>query len=507
MSGELPEAARERVALCMIVRDEEDVLGRCLASVRGLVGEMIVVDTGSRDGTAAVAERFGARVLSFPWCDDFAAARNVALEAASRPWALVLDADEELVVDDAAALERAVMDERLAGYQLELRNVLDGGRHTDCRVFRLLRRDRPGMRYRGQLHEQVIAVAEERAESGRLEGARILHYGYASERAARKEKGPRNLRLATALVASRSEDPFAWFSLGAEQADLKERVASYRRALELLAASGRDGAREDYVLHLHVDLCKAHRRLGDEEEAERVAGRGLALHPRSPDLHFLRGQLRLARHDAAGAASDLARCLPVAGDPFSVVVSPAIVAYEGRALLGAALARLGRRDEAIAHLEQAAAAAPPEDATAHRLLGALRLEAGHAAEALSALRVAVESAPADGAARLLLGRALLAAGEHAAGWETICCAAAFPEGRELLQRNIAALLERSPAEARRALAAWHEAHPGRADACYWLGYGALEDGAVEEAERWWREAVARAPEHALAKEGLRLLGA
>ena len=68
--------------LCLIVRDEEAVLARALRSVRGVVDTIAVVDTGSTDGTVALAERLGARVARFTWCDDFAAARNRSLELA-----------------------------------------------------------------------------------------------------------------------------------------------------------------------------------------------------------------------------------------------------------------------------------------------------------------------------------------------------------------------------------------------------------------------------------------
>ena len=72
-----------RVSLCMIVRDEEENLRRCLKNVRGVFDEIVVVDTGSRDRTREVAGEFGGRVVEFPWCDDFAAARNAGLERAS----------------------------------------------------------------------------------------------------------------------------------------------------------------------------------------------------------------------------------------------------------------------------------------------------------------------------------------------------------------------------------------------------------------------------------------
>jgi glycosyltransferase involved in cell wall biosynthesis len=68
-------------AISLIVRNEEQSLGRCLDSVQGLGDEIVVVDTGSTDGTREVAAGRGARVFDFPWCDDFAAARNETLRS------------------------------------------------------------------------------------------------------------------------------------------------------------------------------------------------------------------------------------------------------------------------------------------------------------------------------------------------------------------------------------------------------------------------------------------
>ena len=64
------------ISLCMIVKNEEAVIKRCLESVKEVVDEIIVVDTGSQDRTKEIAEEEGAQVYQFPWIDDFAAARN-----------------------------------------------------------------------------------------------------------------------------------------------------------------------------------------------------------------------------------------------------------------------------------------------------------------------------------------------------------------------------------------------------------------------------------------------
>ncbi|NEQ17165.1 MAG: glycosyltransferase family 2 protein, partial [Moorea sp. SIO3E2] len=77
----------------MIVKDEEESLPQCLSSVKDVVDEMVVLDTGSTDRTIEVAQSYGARVYQFEWCNDFAAARNQALKYVQGEWVLVLDAD------------------------------------------------------------------------------------------------------------------------------------------------------------------------------------------------------------------------------------------------------------------------------------------------------------------------------------------------------------------------------------------------------------------------------
>ena len=107
------------LSLAMIVRDEASDLPRCLDSARGMVDEMVVVDTGSADATRDVAAAAGALVHDVPWRDDFAAARNASLDLCRGRWVLVLDADEVLAPSSAGLLRAWV-------------EAHDGGRCASC---------------------------------------------------------------------------------------------------------------------------------------------------------------------------------------------------------------------------------------------------------------------------------------------------------------------------------------------------------------------------------------
>ncbi len=94
-----------KLSLCLIVKNEERFLEQCLLSVRGLVDEIIIVDTGSTDRTKAIAQQFTNKIFEFIWTDDFSAARNESLKHASGDWILILDADEKLAEKDALEIK------------------------------------------------------------------------------------------------------------------------------------------------------------------------------------------------------------------------------------------------------------------------------------------------------------------------------------------------------------------------------------------------------------------
>src|SRR5271169_6342956 len=148
---------RPLISLAMIVRDESKFLPGCLASVRGVADEIVVVDTGSKDDTVAIASAHGCRVVHFPWRDDFASARNESLRRCSGRWVLMLDADERLAPGQEEALRACCGDGSASAYMLQVRSrsTLPTGVAVHVMPYaRLFRNDR-AFRFEGTIHEQI----------------------------------------------------------------------------------------------------------------------------------------------------------------------------------------------------------------------------------------------------------------------------------------------------------------------------------------------------------------
>lgn len=201
-----------RISLCMIVKDEEATLGRCLESVAGVVDEICVVDTGSTDATVDVALRHGARVEHSAWTDDFAAARNVSLAMATGEWVLVLDADEALLEPEEARarLEAFAYAYPVRAGQLTIVDHKPEG-HLRSRVSRFLPMSgRPN--YRGRFHEQPH-FGDEPAQPAVLP-IEVVHTGYQPAAIAAKDKIARNCQFLERLVREEPTDAYFWFQLG-----------------------------------------------------------------------------------------------------------------------------------------------------------------------------------------------------------------------------------------------------------------------------------------------------
>ncbi|MCX6961293.1 MAG: glycosyltransferase family 2 protein [Verrucomicrobia bacterium] len=220
------------ISLALIARDEETHIERCLKSASGLAAEMIVVDTGSNDRTKEIAITCGARVLDFPWIDDFSAARNEALEAARGRWILVLDADEYLPPASVEAIRALTSSADAAdrAYHLVNKSSTDEGRTgISGLIVRLFPND-PHVRYEWPVHEQVVTSLQRANIPIENTGIEIIHTGYSSPEV-NAAKQQRNLRILEKMTTqAEGAHPMAWFLKGGALLDLErtdEALAAY----------------------------------------------------------------------------------------------------------------------------------------------------------------------------------------------------------------------------------------------------------------------------------------
>jgi glycosyltransferase involved in cell wall biosynthesis len=211
----------DALSLCMIVRNEECNLRRCLDSVRGLAGELIVVDTGSTDATPAIAAGYGAEVIPFDFTVvDFAAARNRAIAGATGSWILMLDADETLDPAGAPLIEELVAGGKNAGYFLERHNRWpESSTSTTDYVARLFT-NRPHYRYRGRVHETIDASIL--SGGGRLHRTGIrLDHNFSSDPGARRRKNRLYIEILKEEIAADPTDDSRLDFLAAEYHQLE----------------------------------------------------------------------------------------------------------------------------------------------------------------------------------------------------------------------------------------------------------------------------------------------
>jgi glycosyltransferase involved in cell wall biosynthesis len=365
---------RARLTVCLIARDEAARIGACLASVRGAVDETIVVDTGSRDDTPAIARAAGATVLSAPWTDDFSAARNVALGRAHGDWVLSLDADETLPAGTAARLRGAVARAAAPALRVPIQNLrADGAIASAHLAVRLFRRE-PAHRWVGRVHEQVTAT---RAVVAPLP---ILHHGYA-DRSAHPAKLARNRTLLERAVAEGADDPTLRYHLAATCLGLGDHAAA-RDVIEAALASAPSRATELRMVALDV-LARVRLRLGDTDGSEAACREALTLRPDWIDPRLLLGRLARRAGRAGEAIVHLGRFLAdrarLAADPAAIARFPRLWSLGDESIARAELAlvhhALGDRRRAEAEAARAHRLAPD-----HPEIAAVRARVAPAAE-------------------------------------------------------------------------------------------------------------------------------
>ncbi len=383
--GVLPQ--KPTLSVCMIVRDEEKALPRCLRSVQGVADELIVVDTGSKDGTISIAEDFGAKVFPFDWCDDFAAARNQSLKHATGDWVLHVDADEELTAESIPHLRKCTLESEILCYFIRIDN---GPR---CRGLRFgwnsrLFRNHSRIRYTRPFHESIqpslepIVNEEPRWRTEHVDSIRIRHHGY--DPSVMQEKWERGFRIMEAYLRENPDDAHMLMYFGGTCCDLG-RYDQAERFLTKALGMNPDCPRTNYALALTLQKQRK------TEAAIEYYERTIANDPNLAEPLANLGGIYIENGRHGKAVSLLKTALDI---------NPELAS--GYRYLGLAYLNSGECDQAITELRKAIAI-DPNVSSAHINLGTAYTKAGKLNEGIAAYKRALTIGPQDARAHTGLG--------------------------------------------------------------------------------------------------------
>lgn len=283
------------ISLCMIVKNEEKVLERCLSSVVHLVDEIIVVDTGSTDNTKKIASKYTENIYDFEWVNDFSAARNFAASKATGKWILVLDADEFVDEENFNTFiqELKVDGDRYDAYTAKIINFTGNfGESLIQNYHDRIYKNNGEICYFRHIHEQFKSIKGEQLKI-KNSSLVIFHSGYLSHTVTEKNKTQRNKSLLEKEMNSGVENAFDYFNLGNEYSSIGE----YEKALDayIKAYKQKSDFRLSWISMALVQIVNCLINLKRYNDALNVIHDAQNIYNTSPEFPYLKGQIFLQR--------------------------------------------------------------------------------------------------------------------------------------------------------------------------------------------------------------------
>jgi glycosyltransferase involved in cell wall biosynthesis len=369
------------ITFSIIVKNEEKNLPKCLDSVKELVDEIVVLDTGSTDRTVEIAKNYGAKVHYFKWCNDFAIARNEALQYLTGDWILVLDADEVLTPEIIPYIREAIEDPDRILINL-IRQEVGATQSPYSAVSRLFRRHQD-LKFARPYHAiiddslQQLLQREKHWQIVDLAPVAVLHYGYQAESIVSGDKYNKARKTMESFYRQNPNDPYVCSKLGA----LYVRVGEVNKGLELLKKGLRSTKIEPSVLfELHYYLGNTYTRLGKPNLAAKQYQEAI----KQPILPLL----KIGAYNNFGSLLQAAGELKLAQKAYETVlkIDPnfAIAHYN----LGMNYKAMGDLDSAISCYEKSLKI-DPNYASTYQSLGAALLKKKQIVEGLESFKTAI----------------------------------------------------------------------------------------------------------------------
>lgn len=492
-------AKHQNISLCMIVRNEERVLEDCLKSAKPYFDEIVIVDTGSTDKTKEIAAKYADKVLDFPWCDDFSAARNVSLEAARGDWIFWMDADDTLPPETGQAIRSATWQAKkdIVAFVVPVQ-FLELGSPNGTRVDHVkLIRNFPGIKFEHRIHEQVLPSIRRHGGSLARLDAVVLHSGYDTSESGQAKKKIRDHRILTLEYRERKEHPFVLFNIGMTRQNEGRHAAAIMWLEKCLSRSHPD---DTIVRKAYALLAISHRELGNPEKALEIVEKGLEIIPGDPELHFHCGMLltQLGRFEQAIEQYKKAHGVDIRGHFSSVDMG--IVGFKSSLNVANVYRTMGRFRDAKDWYLKAIAESPDFSPSVFELFDS-SLECGDMNTAIEMLhKVEAAEGQSENWAKMLVRRADIASGKSSAMLTLQQAIARNPTPTIGARLVLARLLLESGQEAKSLPLLNALAGENVAEAAYLLGVFAVRQGDFKGALPLMERALELNPGHVQTRE-------
>lgn len=345
------------LSLCMIVKDEEKYIENCLNSIKGVVDEMIIVDTGSSDRTVEICKSFGAVVYEFPWNRSFSAARNYGLERATGDWIIWLDADEEVDPSDVYKLRDVlyshdhILSIHLVNYygdHIDPNNTFDMA-HT--RLFK----NHKGFKFMYDIHEMINVkevLTESEVNEIKTVPIKVYHYGYLNAVNESKKKFERNLSMLEDALEQKDQNPWIHYHIASEY----YRVKQYDKAFDYV-----NRAILDFLKQFNTPPSLLYRlkyailiTSGSIDGAWPSIEKVTLLYPDYVDLHFYKGLILFFKEWFKEAIEVFDHCLEMGENNLQFLTLKGVGSFQALYYKGCCLEQLGQIESAAKCYAQAA---------------------------------------------------------------------------------------------------------------------------------------------------------
>jgi len=277
------------ISACLIVKNEEEFLPKCLVSIKGFVDEIIIVDTGSTDRTVEIAESHGGKIYHHPWENDFSRHRNQSISYATGEWILVIDGDEELIQWDQS-IDSILLNKNIDSIYIEVENIFGKGEgiawHNSIRLFR----NDNKISYKGKVHNQLVGH-----QNSAYSATVIYHRGYHLDQEREERKYLRTKTLLEQEIEKDPDNPMFHHYLAVAYLGRQDYAKALEESHKALHFASRCNQDEDLYLWTRFVGAVSCMHTNRPDEAEKICLEAIEENPMHLDSHYLLSSLYYAQ--------------------------------------------------------------------------------------------------------------------------------------------------------------------------------------------------------------------